>query len=374
MRIVFLRSNPIDPDSRVEKEVSALIKGGHQVQALGWDRSADYKMRKQQKVVNGCTFDIWRVGIKSGYGGGVKQNLIPLVKFQIAIFRWLIGHRNEYDAIHACDFDTAFTGFFCKERLKKKFVYDIFDYYVDSFQVPGRLKKVIEKSDHKIIKNADAVILCTEQRKEQIQVSPRKTFIIHNSPYQIKSNESKSECQDERMKIVYVGIFGEQRMIPELLEIVANHKEEMVLNIAGFGKLEEIVKEYAKKYSNIFYFGRIEYGRTLELERESDIMTALYAPDNRNHYYAAPNKFYEALMLGKPVIMVKNTGMSDVVAENAFGKVIDYQKKSLETALLELFQERGGWGHIAIQEREFYQKKYNWDEMQKRLLKLYQTI
>ena len=34
-------------------------------------------------------------------------------------------------------------------------------------------------------------------------------------------------------------------------------------------------------------------------------MTAIYDPNISNHYYAAPNKFYEALMLGKPLIMVK---------------------------------------------------------------------
>lgn len=42
MKVLFLRSNPVDPDSRVEKEVNSLIKRGYKVEVFGWDRSADY--------------------------------------------------------------------------------------------------------------------------------------------------------------------------------------------------------------------------------------------------------------------------------------------------------------------------------------------
>ena len=37
-RVVMLRSNPVNPDSRVEKEVLALSKAGFDVQILAWDR------------------------------------------------------------------------------------------------------------------------------------------------------------------------------------------------------------------------------------------------------------------------------------------------------------------------------------------------
>ena len=66
--------------------------------------------------------------------------------------------------------------------------------------------------------------------------------------------------------------------------------------------------EMAQKCENIFYYGRIPYDRTIALEKECDVMCAIYDPKVPNHYYAAPNKFYEALMLGMPLIMAKGTG------------------------------------------------------------------
>lgn len=37
-KIVIVRSNPVDPDSRVEKEANSLVKAGYDVSLLVWDR------------------------------------------------------------------------------------------------------------------------------------------------------------------------------------------------------------------------------------------------------------------------------------------------------------------------------------------------
>lgn len=34
MKILFIRSNPVNPDSRVEKEIATLAKAGHDVMLL----------------------------------------------------------------------------------------------------------------------------------------------------------------------------------------------------------------------------------------------------------------------------------------------------------------------------------------------------
>ena len=62
-------------------------------------------------------------------------------------------------------------------------------------------------------------------------------------------------------------------------------------------------------------------------------MLAIYDPEIENHRFAAPNKFYESLMLGKPVMMVKNTGMSQVVVENDLGVLIEYTAEGFREGL-----------------------------------------
>src|SRR5699024_3494791 len=129
---------------------------------------------------------------------------------------------------------------------------------------------------------------------------------VHNTP-QYQEFPSKEENKtNSKMKIAYIGILGEGRMIHELLDIVSRNNI-YELHIGGFGQLEDVVRKYSNKYPNIIYYGKTSYEKTMLIESKCDILTALYDPSVKNHKYAAPNKFYESLMLGKPVIMIENT-------------------------------------------------------------------
>ena len=100
-------------------------------------------------------------------------------------------------------------------------------------------------------------------------------------------------------------------------------------------------------------------------------MLAIYDPSIDNHFYAAPNKFYESLMLGKPVIMVKNTGMSGVVSQNDIGVLIDYSKESFISGVNELIDRKSQWQVMKERMKKLYREQYSWDEMERRLLELY---
>ncbi|MEW9109059.1 MAG: glycosyltransferase family 4 protein [Cytobacillus gottheilii] len=375
MKIVFIRSNPVDPDSRVEKEVNSLIKAGYEVEILAWDRSSKYRMKESFIDLESGKVKIYRFGIPATFGGGIRKNLGPLILFQIRLLKWLYNNKSDYDAIHACDFDTAFTSFQIARRFRKKFVYDIFDYYVDApFGVPSRIKRLIEKVDHRIINSADGVIICTEKRKKQIKgTNPKRLAIIHNTPANNINMFEKIDLDKSKIKIVYVGILGSGRFIKEIAEIVKNNPR-YEFHIGGFGEYENYFKYMSEEHSNIKFYGKLPYKKTLELENSCDIMTAIYDPKVPNHNYAAPNKFYESLMLGKPIIMVKNTGMDEVVSINDIGMVIDYDKKVLKKAIETLVNRKNEWPIISLKMKSLYMREYSWGEMEKRLLELYGDI
>jgi glycosyltransferase involved in cell wall biosynthesis len=374
MRIIFLRSNPVDPDSRVEKEVNSLVKAGYKVEILAWDRSSKYSMRESYVKLDSGDVKIYRFGIPASYGGGMRKNLLSLVRFQMRVFNWLIKNKHRYDVIHACDFDTAFISNKVAKQLKKKFVYDIFDYYVDAFGVPNKLKKYVVNQDHQIINGADAVIICTDKRREQIRgTSPKRLAVIHNTPANMKAGIQKLDLNSEKIKLVYVGILGKGRFIKEIVEIVKRNPQ-YEFHIGGYGELEVYLEEAANINGNIYFYGKLPYYKTLELENSCDIMTAIYDPNIPNHFYAAPNKFYEGLMLGKPLIMAKNTGMDDVVLSHCLGEVIDYNIESLEGAIAKLVKRKKEWSIISEKMQSLYHKKYSWTMMEIKLLELYEGI
>ncbi|NLH44653.1 MAG: glycosyltransferase family 4 protein [Acholeplasmataceae bacterium] len=374
MKLLFIRSNSVNPDSRVEKEVNSLLKAGHSIIILAWDRSSDHKMEETEMKLENGTAIIYRIGIKSSYGGGMKKNFKPLLRFQFSIIKFIFKYKDKIDAIHACDFDTAFSSVFAKFLYRKKFVYDIFDYYIDAFGVPKNIKPIVLGIDRFIIGHADATIICSEQRLLQIKgTTPKKLVVIHNSPEQIESMNVFFNLNPQKIKIVYVGILGEGRFIKEIAQFVSNH-EEFEFHVGGFGYLEEYIINSSEKYENIFFYGRLPYKTTLALENACDIMVAVYDPQVANHKYAAPNKFYEALMLGKPIIMAKGTGMSDVISKNEIGVLIDYKYECLPEAFEKLSALMKNGELIRIKMKKLYKSDYDWSNMEKRLMNLYKQI
>lgn len=369
-KICFIRSNSIRPDSRVEKETKALCRAGYSVHIVAWDRDSDHK-QETGKLIDEFEVTITRIGCKASFGEGFK-NIFPYIRFQVRMMIYLFQHRKEIDIIHACDFDTAFFSSIIAKITKTKFVFDIFDFLYGEPQ--NLLQKIVKRAQIRLINNADATIICTEDRKKQIIDSrPRKLAVIHNSPPTVARTDVGSVSTGNKLSVVYVGILQDYRLILEEIEYFKEHPE-YTFNIGGFGKYEAVIREASAVYENIKFFGRIKYNDTLKLEQQSNIMLAIYDPTIENHRYAAPNKFYEALMLGKPVIMVKGTGMSNEVEENDIGVLIDYSLDGFDKGIKELSDRRNEWPMMSQRMKELYKKKYSWEEMEHRLIQLYSEI
>ena len=368
--VCIIRSNPVRPDSRVEKEAWSLVKAGYDVHILAWDRDTDVKESNGYIQIADVKIPITRLGYKASYGDGMK-NLKAYLSFQFSMRKWLKKH--DFNIVHACDFDTAFFSYEMVRRKKEKFVFDIFDFlYGDP---KGIMQKAVKKAQLYLINHADATIICTEDRTRQIAGStPKKLAVIHNTPAsaQIKQCDHKT-TQTEKIKIVYVGILQDRRLLKEMADAVSLNKM-VELHVGGFGKYEEFFTEMAEKFENIHFYGRLSYDQTLSLENECDIMLAIYDPTVENHRFAAPNKFYESLMLGKPIVMVKNTGMSQVVEANGIGVLIDYSKDGFNAGINKLIEISDDWHGMSETMKELYQNQYCWDEMERRLIELYAEL
>lgn len=369
-KVCILRSNGINPDSRVEKEAAAICSAGYEVTVIGWDRSSSYSEKRAQEMFYGEKIQVVRFGHKASFGEGFK-NIKSYLKFQKDLFKWLISHRKEIDIIHACDFDTALFSMMANIWVKAKYIFDIFDFLYG--EPKGVFQKIIRRTQIAIINHSDATIICTEQRKKQIaDANPKHIVVIHNTPPKVEIDEEEY-CNGEKTKIVYVGILQDFRLLKEMSQLFIERKD-LELHIGGFGKYEDFFSDLAKNNENVFFYGRLNYSDTLELERKSDIMLAIYDPSIENHRFAAPNKFYESLMLGKPVIMVKNTGMSEIVEKYGIGQLIEYNYSSFRDGVDKLVRIRYQWKEMGVKMRLLYDEFYSWDVMSKRLAELYNMI
>ena len=375
----MIRTNAVNPDPRVEKEVNSIIKDGkNSVTVLAWDRESEKDSEAELRLTNGIA-RIIRFGIPSEWGGGFKKNMIPLARFSLKVHSWLKKNIKNYDCLHCCDLPTALMA---NPYIKqKKFVYDIYDYFADTAHAPEAVLRFARNKEKQMIEMADATILCSEQREKQIgDAKPRKLVVIHNSPdpslLEIV-NQSKGgivKSNNNKIKLVYVGNLISERYVDVIADIVSN-EGNTELHIGGLGPLETLLENYSKKYENVYFYGKMKYIDVIRLENECDIMLALYDPSIRNNQFAAPNKFYEALLVGKPLIMINNTGMDKIVSEESIGAVArtgsyDDLIEALKQAI-DMCQEDK---NLKNRMTRMYKERYSWDVMDIRLRELYNTL
>lgn len=317
--VVLIRCNDILSDPRAMKYVQYLQKNDIEHHFIGWDRDGKNPVLSHSVM--------WKK--QAGYNvGGVKavKNRVGWMWF---VYRQLCKMKPKNAIIHGCDVDSAFPAACYKFfHSKNKLIFDVFDWFSATLynQKPYILTafKFMEKFT---VKHADKVILCEKERIEQIpfDVSQSKLSVLPNIPYFADDSflkvDSTKRFDNDLITFSYVGGFSTDRC---LFEIVSLAEKGMInLSIAGFGnpELEERLKKDNEIYQNIRYYGKVKYEDGLNISYNSDIMYAMYSIENPNHVYAAPNKYYESMFLGKALFTTAGTIVEKKVLERNMGYV-----------------------------------------------------
>ena len=322
-KVVFLRSQLPKTDSRLQRYIS-IINGNIKHTIIGWDRTNNQKNELENEILYKKYSQI---------GGGIK-NIFNLITWNIFIIIKLIKYRNTYSHIHAIDFDTCMPAIIMKFLFRKRFIFDIYDKYTDSRSISSFYGKIIDSIEKYCCLHCDLLILPDECRKQQLNLSANQNniCIIENIP--IYSNNIKKieiSYQNEKYDFIlsYVGVLEKNnRGLENLLDVISNNKQVQLL-IAGNGALKDIVEDYSNKYKNIVYFGEVDPKKALGIMNSSDIIVGMYYKTVKNHLYASPNKYYEHLMLGKPLLTTLNTNPGDKVIQNNTGFAIGETKEDL---------------------------------------------
>jgi glycosyltransferase involved in cell wall biosynthesis len=375
-RVLFIRSDSASIDPRVTKEVSSLLLYGYDVSILDWDREKKGKLSLNRLAIGGKEIQEFVISVKAPWGAGPKKNFKAYVKFTLQIQRFVRRHYREFDFFHLCDLPTGFPLYPILKHRKKPYIYDIFDYFPDQRNFPSIIRKILISWETKTINNADGVIICSETRRQQIgNCHPKLLKVIHNSPkreFCDSVNDNLKEARTPHYSACYIGSLVKERLICQAVNAFDNTPFSLL--IGGRGYLENNIREKASISKNISFVGKLPYKEVINCEQNSDFLIALYDPSIPNHHYTAPNKFYEALALGKPLLMCKGAGFDSFVEEYPFIYFVEPTEESIRSGISRLMNDRAKWPQYAEQEKNLFLKKYCWEIMEKNLISLYQEI
>lgn len=383
---LILRTQAVNADSRAEKEAYSLMKGGYNAVFLGWNRDESGRIIRKNKKIFGSDFTLFQIRVKGKYFQGFRKNLIPMLRFQLGMRKFIKKNREGIDLLHACDLDTALISSSLSKKYGIPMIYDVYDYYPDGHAAKGSLMyRLLTRLEKHTEKRAAAVIVCTEARMAQI--SPeicRRTEVIHNAlPQLYVDNAVKASAVKDNglVHVVFIGAIIRGRYLDEMIDTVIAKSDRFDMYVGGFGSDEMVdrIKKTAEENENVHFLGFLQYQDVISIESCCDIIPAVFDPTIGNHRYAAPNKFYEAVALGKPLIMLNDTGMDSQVSANGIGTVINGQtsgefRQNFAEALDALIAKKDEWSEMAERSRKLYAERFSWEIMEERLIRLYGEV
>jgi len=332
--VVFIRSNDIVSDPRAMKYINFMAREGVPCRRIAWDR-----YEKASEEANTVYYHK-----KAGFNVGGVKAAFNKARWMIFVVKSLKKMNLSDDVLHGCDLDSAFPAVVYRMLYNRdvKIVFDVFDWYTATLHDQNILFRLVFRIMERItVQQSDYIIICEPERIKQIpyRLKKAKLSVLPNIPYFdsdfIMEEDSEYKFDNDLITLSYVGGFAPERCLEEIIDIA---EEGLVnLNIAGYGLpcIEERIRNL-KGRPNIKYYGKVKYEEGLSIMYNSDVIYAMYATTNPNHVFAAPNKFYEAMMLGKPLFTTKGTIVERKVMEMGIGYVAGESKEEIVNVIKQL--------------------------------------
>lgn len=348
--IVF---NTFTHDARVQKEAKTLVTAGHQVLVL----AVSGRGLPRQEVVDGV--EVQRISLSSRRW--FRSTLTQGIKYLEYVGRSLRAAAAwPADVYHAHNANTLLIAYLAARLRRARLVYDAHELETGrnwgSSNVPTLLRRLWALPERLVIGCADAVITVCDSIADELARLYRIPcpVVVRNVPeYQgpPAANTLRQQlglAQDAPL-IMYQGTVTANRGLEQTIEAMSQLGRG-VLVILGDGPLLEPLRQRAQEQGlagRVFLPGRVPLAELPGYTAAADVGLALIQNACLSYYYCLPNKLFEYVQAGVPVLASHFPEMERVVKNHEVGEVVDPADPSaIAAALGRLLDDSAYYGRL----------------------------
>lgn len=364
-KITVSVTNDLVTDNRVNKVCSKLESLGFSTTLVG--RKLPNSM-PFQKPYKGVRFSLF---FKSGGFFYAEYNL--------RLFFYLLFTRQ--DVLLANDLDTLLPNYLVSKIKGIPLVYDTHEYFLGVPEIQGRWVKnvwaIIEKF---IFPKLETVFTVNDSIAnlyfEDYGKRPLVFRNIGEVPLGVKSisREEIGIPNDAFLLINQGSGINVDRGMEEAFEAIKNLLNVHIM-LVGDGDAIPGLKKLARDLGiieRIHFFGKRPYAELLAFTKIADAGLTLDKPTNINYKFSLPNKLFDYIHSGLPVISSQVVEVKKIVETYKIGEVVDSQKpSSIESGILRLMQNTKKPYEKGL---ETAAKEFTWEEESKMIVNVYQRF
>jgi glycosyltransferase involved in cell wall biosynthesis len=348
LRIGMVVYGDISHDSRVQREANSLAGAGHHVTLFvlaGSREQIPTLDRRIEVIVRGPTKGAILPGspspFRSSWRGSRLSRTIDRVRWVVGYARnlraWgrsLTAGQPGMDVWHAHDFAglVAISGSIGKGPA---IVYDVHDLFVETgtgSRLPGLLRKAIRRYERRLIRGVDLVVAVNRPLAEIVRErsAPRSMIVVHNCPPRWTPPQRRPDLIRAAAGIpaaapvvLYHGLLSANRGLDGLTAAILEPGLEHVhLAVLGYGPLAGSLSALA---TDTRYGGRVHVleavppDELLPWVASADVGSLAMPRASLNLFISTPNKLFECLAAGTPVVVSDFPAVREIVIGDPLG-------------------------------------------------------
>jgi len=264
-----------------------------------------------------------------------------------------------------------------------KAIYDARDIYVEARNIarlPRLLRALFGRFERSWARQADRIVTVNEPYAAVLErrFGTGPPLIVMNcSTMRLPSADRPRRFHDQlglppgRRIVLYHGGLSSDRGIEQLIEAIPT-VDDAVLVLMGYGDQEQALRRLAADPTSggrIAVLSAVSPDELIEWVASADVVAMPIQPTTLNHRLTTPNKLFEAIAAGVPVVASDLPGMAPIVSATGCGVLVDpTDVAAIGSAIrdvLDAQRERKAAFAAGIRTA---QAEYTWDREMARLL------
>lgn len=328
-RAIVSVTNDLSTDQRVDKVCKTLQKCGFEVLLVG-------RLRKNSLPLEKRIYKTHRMKLL------FEKEAIFYAEFNFRLFLLLLYKKT--NLLISNDLDTLLPNFLISKIKKTPLVYDSHEYFtgVPELEKNHFAKKIWLSIEKWIFPKLKHIFTVNESiadiYNKQYHIKPQ---IVRNIPLKrentaLKSRQELGLPEDKKILILQGAGINMDRGVEELVE--AMQWINAILLIIGNGDvIEDLIKRSIKLKltDKIIFINRLPYNELFNYTSNSDLGLTLDKDTNLNYRYSLPNKLFDYINAGIPVLASDLTEVKRIVNQYNVGEILSNHKPEIIAKTIE---------------------------------------
>ncbi|MBM3349931.1 MAG: glycosyltransferase family 4 protein [Betaproteobacteria bacterium] len=373
-QILHIVRNAVTHDSRVLKETGAILK----------------RFPERNLVIAGFHDQGYAeqelIGNRQVYRWRLKTRPLPKDLFSQAIkfFEWryrlVSAHMKEpLQVIHNHDLEPLPIAVKLKKLTGAKLIYDAHELETERNGSRGLRKKLSSWTEKKYIDHVDHIITVSPSIRDwyKRQYPNKPVSLVRNIPNSSCASTSPFplretlEIHNDALLFLYLGGLTKGRGVEAILDGFEHSDVPHHVLFMGSGPLTEQVKAYSRRCARIHYRTPVPPSDVLTIAQGADIGLCHTEDTCLNHRYCLPNKLFECLLSGLPVLASDLPDQAQIVRDHQAGWVISPRASELTRFLVNLDARTARELRFGLRDRV---SDLRWDNEAKVLIGVYEQL